>query len=238
MKTTFPPGDRDAAASASAYEVEALQVAELFRNLPVGAASAFFGTLLCMAVFMEDGLRDSHIAWFAYGVTVAVLRLGLCWLYRNSASLGLDLDTGTWAMFAVLGNLLAGVQWGLLGTWLFPEVPGYRQSFVMMVITCFVGGSITAYAAVRWAHPALSIPATFPATAYIFFFDSGVHYMAGFTALFFSAMVLYYALRETEQIAQRLRADVRVHRQLKNLESEVRTRSGGWYAPGGMTRRS
>jgi hypothetical protein len=149
---------------------------------------------------------------------VAALRLGLAWLHRTRATRGWDLEPRVWARLAVLGNFLAGIQWGLLGTWLFPEEPGYRQSFVIMVITCFVGGSITAYAPVRWAHPALAIPATLPPTLYIFFIDSGPHTMAGFTALFFTTMVLYYAFRETEMVARRLRADARIRRELLAIE--------------------
>lgn len=217
--------DREVVASAFAREVEALQVAELYRNLPIGAVLAFFGTLLCITVFMEDGLRGPHVVWLAYATLVTVLRVGIGWAYRNRVSWGWDLDPGQWANLAVLGNLLAGIQWGLLGTWLFPAEPGYRQSFTIMVITCFVGGSITAYAPVRWAHPALSIPATLPSTVYIFFLESGPHYMAGFTALFFSTMVLYYAFRETELVAQRLRGDARLRRQLHALETTADSRS-------------
>ena len=88
----------------------------------------------------------------------------------------------------------------------------------MMVITCFVGGSITAYAPVRWAHPALALPATLPPTVYIFFIHSGVHPMAGFTALFFVAMIIYYAFRENDLVAQRLRADARLRRELQAIE--------------------
>ena len=87
-----------------------------------------------------------------------------------------------------------------------------------MVITCFVGGSLTAYAPVRWAHPALSLPATMPPTVYIFFVQSGVHPMAGFTALFFVAMVIYYAFRENDLVAQRLRAGARLRRELQAIE--------------------
>lgn len=228
----FIHGDREAVALVSPRDVEALQVAELFRNVPVGAASALFGTLLCTAVFMEDGLRDPQVVWLCYGIAVAAIRLGLSWLYHRGASLGLELDARDWARLAVLGNLLAGIQWGLLGTWIFPAEPGYRQSFAMMVITCFVGGSITAYAPVRWAHPALSIPATIPSTIYIFFMESGPHYTAGLTALFFSAMVLYYAFRETELVAQRLRADARIRRQLRHLESSARQRGAALSVPG------
>jgi hypothetical protein len=215
--STHPPG-RSHASSLLEQEIEALQVAELFRNLAVSAAAAYFGTLLCIAVFLEDGLRGPHVVWLCYGTVVAGLRLVLAWLHRTREARGLRLEPSQWAQLAVLGNLLAGIHWGLLGTWLFPEEPGFRQSFVIMVITCFVGGSITAYAPVRWAHPALAIPATIPPTVYIFFIESGPHAMAGFTALFFTAMVLYYAFREHELVAQRLRADVRVRRELRAIE--------------------
>lgn len=213
--------DRRPPAASHAREVEALQVAELYRNLPVGAASSYFGTLLCVAVFLEFGMGGREVVWFAYGTVVAVLRLGLCWLYRGQSGIGGDFTPADWARLAIIGNVLAGIQWGLLGTWIFPDLPGYRQTFSIMVITCFVGGSITAYAPVRWAHPALSLPATIPSSIYIFFFASGPHFMAGFTALFFSAMVLYYAFRETELVAQRLRADVRLRKQLSELEEQV-----------------
>ncbi|HEX4944992.1 MAG TPA: hypothetical protein VFV55_11605 [Usitatibacteraceae bacterium] len=209
------PGHPKRAPQSLSQEIEALQVSELFGNLGVSAAAAYVGTLLCVAVFLDDGLRGPHIVWLAYGSLVAALRLGLAWLHHAR---GPALEPRLWAKLAVLGNVLAGIQWGLLGTWLFPEEPGYRQTFAIMVITCFVGGSITAYAPVRWAHPALAIPATVPPTVYIFFIESGPHPMAGFTALFFTAMVLYYAFRENELVARRLRADARNRRELRAIE--------------------
>src|SRR5678815_3013877 len=62
-----------------------------------------------------------------------------------------------------------------------------------MVIICFVGGSVTAYAAVRGAHEALSIPATLPTTVYLFFIHDGVHLWAGILGLFFCFAIVYYA---------------------------------------------
>lgn len=218
---SMKPRDRQAIPASLAREVEALQVAELYRNLAVSAPAAFFGTLLCTAVFLEDGLDRAHIAWLAYGTAVAALRMGLCWAIRRQSALGWNLEPRQWARLAVAGNFLAGVQWGLLGTWLFPEVPGFRQTFAMMVITCFVGGSITAYAPVRWAHPALAIPATLPPTIYIFFMESGVHVSAGLTALFFSAMVLYYSVHEHGLVTRRLRADTRLRREIQDLVSDA-----------------
>jgi hypothetical protein len=221
---SIQPGSRGDPSSFLSREVEALAVAEFFHNLTVSAPAAFFGTLLCTAVFMEDGLRGAHVAWLAYGTVVAALRLGLCWAIRRQAEFGWHLEPRQWARLAVLGNVLAGIQWGLLGTWLFPEEPGFRQTFTIMVITSFVGGSITAYAPVRWAHPALSIPATVPPMIYVFFVESGPHYSAGATALFFSAMVLYYSFREHRLVVRRLRADTRLRHEIQDLVSAADSR--------------
>ena len=213
MLHPIPPGG--IAPTVVAHDVETLQVAEIYRNLPLGAGAALLGTILCVFVLAEEGLKARHIVWLGYGIIVAILRLGLCWAYRDGT---MALDSRDWGRLAVFGNLLAGIQWGLLGTWLYPEDPGYRQAFTMMVITCFVGGSVTAYAPVRWAHPALALPATIPPTLYIFFIHSGVHPMAGFTALFFVAMIIYYAFRENELVVHRLRADARLRRELRAIE--------------------
>lgn len=218
---THPPGSPSRAAASLQAEIEALQVAEIYRNLAVSAAAAFFGTLLCVAVFLEDGLAGRHVAWLVLGSAVAGLRLALAWLHRHQDGRAWAVDARGWARLAIAANLLAGIQWGLLGTWLYPVEPGYRQAFAIMVITCFVGGSITAYAPVKWAHPALAVPATLPPTIHIFFFESGPHAMAGFTALFFIFMVLYYALREHELVEQRLRADAHLRRELRAVEARA-----------------
>lgn len=210
--------DRRDAAASYAREVEALQVAVFYRSVPVAAASALFGVLLCFAFFASDGLRTAHIAWLAYGVAVALFRLYLGRAHGQGGGLWGSLEPRDWARLAVFANFLAGVQWGLLGTALFPEEPGFRQSFAVMVVTCYVGGSITAYAPIRWAHPALSLPAILPSTAYIFFVESGPHWVAGAMAFFFCGMVLYYALRESDMVAERLRADVRLRKQLDRFE--------------------
>lgn len=81
----------------------------------------------------------------------------------------------------------------MLGTLLFPEGAAYLQLFTLMVIICFIAGSVTAYASVRGAHEAMSIPATVPTSIYIFFFHTGVHWYAGVMALFFSFAIVHYA---------------------------------------------
>ena len=57
--------------------------------------------------------------------------------------------------------------------------------------------------------------------------------MAGFTALFFVAMIVYYAFRENDLVAQRLRADARAcGAKLQAIEDLARLRARETPAPG------
>ncbi len=102
----------------------------------------------------------------------------------------------------ILANLLAGIQWGLLGTVLFPDGQVYLQLFALMVIICFVAGAVTAYAPVKGAHEALAVPAAIPTAIYLFFIHSGPHWYAGVLALFFCFTIFYYASRLTRNMEE------------------------------------
>ena len=170
--------------------LRALQVDELYRFAPTAAGFSYFGALATLGVLIETGDIGRGSVWFLWATGVTFFRYICVVAYRRRAR---DSDPEVWARMVISANLLAGVQWGILGTLLFPEQGGYRQLFTVMVITCFVGGSLTAYGAVRGAHEALSIPATIPTAINLFFVDGGIHWFAGITALFFCFAIVYYA---------------------------------------------
>ena len=167
-----------------------LQVAEVYRLAPTAAAFSYFGALLTLGVLVEIGDAVSGAIWFLYASAVTFLRAFLIIAYRRREP---GAGVGRFAKGVVLANLLAGVQWGLLGTAVFPAGPAYAQLFALMVIICFVAGSVTAYSAVRGAHEALSIPATIPTSLHLFFFHNGVHWYAGIAALFFCFAIIHYS---------------------------------------------
>ncbi len=165
-----------------APRLRALQVEELFRFAGVSAAYSYFGALLTLGVLFEVSTdRTPAAAWFVAATILAVLRGLLVVAYRRRAP---GVDPSRYAHLAISANFLAGVLWGLLGTVLFPAGPVYAQLYVVMEIICFVAGSGTAYSAVEGAHEALSIPATLPTAAYLFFMRDGMHWYAGVAAVF------------------------------------------------------
>ena len=182
--------------------LRALQVEELYSHAAAAAAFSYFGALITLGVLIQVGDIARGTVWFVWATAVTFLR-AICIIgYRRRAP---DSDPDAWGKLAVAGNFLAGVQWGVLGTLLFPQTAGYLQVFTFMVIICFVAGSITAYAPYPGAHEALSIPAALPTAVYIFFVQSGVHWYAGIMALFFWFTIVFFARRLNRHLEQGFR---------------------------------
>ena len=185
--------------------LRARQVNELYRFGTPAAVFSYVGALLTLGVLIDTGDMARGSVWFLYATLVAAARLALGVAYRRH---GRSRDPQLWARFAIMGNLAAGIHWALLGTVLFPETAGYRQIFTIMVITCFVGGSVAAYSAVRGAHEALAIPATVPTAIYLFMVQDGTHWIAGVTALLFCAAIVFYARASNRNMEQRFRLEL------------------------------
>ena len=174
-----------------APRLHALQVEELFRFAGTSAAFSFLGALLTLGVLFEaGGSRSAATVWFLAATAIAVARAFIVVFYRRRDPAA---DPTRFADAYTASNFAAGLLFGTLGTVLFPPGPPHAQLFVFMVIMCFVAGSVTAYAPVRFCHDALSIPATFPTALYLFFARDGVHWYAGLAALFFCVAIVYYA---------------------------------------------
>ncbi|MEO5676270.1 MAG: PAS domain S-box protein [Usitatibacter sp.] len=185
--------------------LRALQVDELYHHAPTAASFSYFGALLTLAVLIETGDIARGAVWFVWATAVTAFRFMTIVAYRRRAP---GSDPEAWARLVVAANFLAGVQWGILGALLFPEQGGYRQLFTIMVITCFVGGSLTAYASVKGAHEALSIPATVPTAVNLFFVQQGIHWFAGVTAIFFCGAIVYYARMLNRHLEHRFRLQI------------------------------
>ncbi|HXN16518.1 MAG TPA: PAS domain S-box protein [Usitatibacter sp.] len=185
--------------------VRALQIDELYRFAPAAAGFSYFGALLTLAVLINTGDTGRGAVWFLWATAVTFFRFLTMVAYRRREA---GSDPQHWARLMVVANLLAGLQWGILGSLLFPDTASYRQLFTVMVITCLIGGSVTAYAAVKGAHEALAIPATIPMAITLFFIQDGIHFMAGLTAMSFCFGLVYYARKLNRHLTQGYRMQI------------------------------
>ena len=180
----------------------AKQVNELFVFAPAAVAFSFFGSIATVVVFYDTGDLQKGLFWFLFATLVMFFRAVVAFGYRQQTKPVARPED--WARLMIVGNFFAGIQWGLLGTVLFPTEHNYRELFTVLVLTSYVAGSITAFSAVKWAHLALAIPASLPSAIYIFYMRDGMNWLGGGMALFFIFCVLYFSYKQHEIVARRL----------------------------------
>lgn len=184
-----------------ARELYAMQVAELYRFAPFAAGSSFAGAVLTYAVLIDTGEGGPGLYWFSLFTCLTIYRCAVLLLHERADGT----NPAFWARLAIIGNVFAGILWGALASVLFPETPSYRELFTVMVIACYVGGSVTTYAAVKWAHAALAVPTIVPAIVHLTFMRDGFHLYSAILASVFLVMVIGIANKLHAQIAERLR---------------------------------
>ncbi len=196
------------------------QTAELFRLFPSSIALSYVGAVASFAMLLTTGDAARGVAWFALATAVMLFRSLIWWQYSN------DKDEHTahwWARFVIFGNLLAGVQWALLGTWLFVPDPVYRSMFTAIIIVGYVAGAVITYAPVRFAHAALAIPATLPVMINIFFLRPDGNLLAGVLSLFMLASVIYLAEIQHQAVRRRLLLEMDSDERLRQASEENNT---------------
>ncbi|HUL95589.1 MAG TPA: PAS domain-containing protein [Usitatibacter sp.] len=204
----MPDNSRQATASRGPWpepRLRAMEVEEVYRFAPMATGYSYFGALLTLGVLIESGDIGRGAVWFLWATAVTFYRSTCIVAYRRRT---LGSDAQYWGRLMVAGNFLSGVQWGVLGTLLFPSGPVFLQLFTLMVIVCYVAGSVTAWSAVKGAHDALSLPATIPTAVYLFFLRDGAHWYAGVMALFFSFAVLYYSRKLHRHLEEGFRLQI------------------------------
>ena len=178
--------------------LRALQVDELYRYAPAAAGFSYFVALLTLGVLIETGDMARGVVWFLWATAVTVFRFVTVVLYRRRDPAA---DAMTWGKLVIAANLLAGIQWAVLGTLLFAG-PVYRELYIVIVITCTIGGSLVAYAPLRWAHEALSLTAGIPLATNLMLTQGGKHFFVGVTAFFFCFAIVYYARKHSRHIEE------------------------------------
>ncbi|MEP7154243.1 MAG: PAS domain-containing protein [Betaproteobacteria bacterium] len=184
----------------------AKQVNELFFFAPAAVAFSFIGSIATVIVFHDTGELQNGLYWFLYATIVMFFRAVVAFGYHQQTRP--VADPGYWARLMLVGNVLAGVQWGIIGTVLFPDNHNYRELFTVLVLTSYVAGSITAFSPVKWVHFALAVPAAVPPTIYIFFLRDGTNWIGGGMAMFFIFCVLFFSHKQYQIIEYRLKVEL------------------------------
>lgn len=179
----------------------AMQVDELYRFIPFTTLVPFLGAGLTLGVLLETGAGRPALIWFLLFSAATAYR-GLLWFMRGRVH---DIEPATWGQLIIVGNLAAGCLWGALGSVFISTGDSFREVFIIMVICCFVGGSVTSYAPLKWAHPALTLPAVIPPLLYLGLVRDNFHSYGVLMGIVFVASITGVAMQQHARIKERLR---------------------------------
>ncbi len=224
------------------------QVQEAYSSLQLSASISLFAAVLTLLVLSNTGDLKSGLVWFTYATIIFIFRFTLA--RRFQAMLRVDKKASgekVWEILLVLGNILVGLQWGVLGTFLFNSIDMHRQLFIVLVIVSYVGSAMVPFTSLKWAHPALAIPAAVPPTVYIFFMLGGTAWLSGTMALFFIGCMLYMGYPMHKRVLERLRYELEnqallerlsaYNSELGNQNDELKTQSDAVIRSGQEARR-
>lgn len=194
-------------------KLAAMQVDELYRFIPFTTLVPFLGASLTLGVLLETGAGRPALIWFLLFSAATAYRASL-WFMRGRLH---DLAPATWGQLIIIGNLAAGCLWGALGSVFISTGDSYREIFIIMVICCFVGGSVTSYAPLKWAHPALTLPAVLPPLLYLGLVRDNFHGFGVLMGIVFVASITGVALQQHARIKDRLRLIIQNEELLSKL---------------------
>lgn len=212
------------------------QVQEAYGSLQLSASISLFAAVLTLLVLSNAGDLKSGLYWFAFAIAIFVFRFTVAHRFQRLLQIDKNVPhSRTWEQLLIFGNILVGLQWGVLGTFLFSAVDMHRQLFIVLVIVSYVGSAIVPFTSLKWAHPALAIPAAVPPTIYIFFMLGGAAWLSGTMALFFIGCMLYMGYPMHKRVVERLRYELEnqallerlsaYNNELGNQNNELKTRS-------------
>ncbi len=196
------------------------QVQEAYSSLQLSASISLFAAALTLLVLSNTGDLKSGLYWFACAIAIFAFRFSIANRFQRLLQGNKNVPRSkAWEHLLIVGNVLVGLQWGVLGTFLFSAVDMHRQLFIVLVIVSYVGSAIVPFTSLKWAHPALAIPAAVPPTIYIFFMLGGAAWLSGTMALFFIGCMLYMGYPMHKRVVERLRYELENQALLERLSA-------------------
>ena len=196
------------------------QVQEAYASLQLSASISLFAAFLTLMVLGNTGDIKAGLYWFVYALAVFAFRFTLAARFQAFRRADVVFPANKiWEALLILGNILVGLQWGFLGTFLFNSIDIHRQLFIVLVVVSYVGSAMVPFTALKWAHPALAIPAAVPPTIYIFFMLGGTAWLSGTMALFFIGGMLYMGYPMHKRVVERLHYELENQALLERLST-------------------
>ena len=178
---------------ANRQSVYAQQVEQLYAQAPLGLIASFVNA--CVLGFIQwNVVPHTHIVvWLVCVFFVNIL--GSVLLYQYHLHKKRNPRAAFWDAWFIVRMIAAGLVWGALPVFLYPQDSIPHQIFLALIVGGMVAGATAAHAASIEAFLAYSLPATLPLIVRFFAGGSGFHVAMGAVGVLFLIMMIITVLR-------------------------------------------
>ena len=174
-------------------KIRAEQVRLLYKNASVSMIGSLVNSVLLAVILWSVTDRALLMAWVAGIFIVTAFRYYDVIRFRRASDDPLSAVSAEKRFVAA--TALSGVAWGASGLLILPDTSVAHQAFLAFVLGGMVIGSAGAYAVVRRAFFAFSIPAVVPLFVYFLILGDAMHLAMSGMALLFTILMTAVAIQ-------------------------------------------
>ncbi|VVC75617.1 hypothetical protein AQUSIP_09070 [Aquicella siphonis] len=157
--------------------------------------TAMLASLFCtsLILFVLYDSRNSNVillVWAAFTFSVTFARIALVLFFKSYDYAENRLKL--WVNLYILGALLGGACWGLMGIYLFPSANPVEQTFMILMVAGVTAGAVPLSAAIPGAAAGFLIAAIVPLILTIALIDNHVYHLFDF------ALSVYLSLPDSD----------------------------------------
>ncbi|EGV31926.1 diguanylate cyclase [Thiorhodococcus drewsii AZ1] len=190
-------------------QVAALQIAQSYRQLPIGLLVTVANGLILTTVLWNaiDGMRLA--IWLTALLAVTLGRFALVLAYHNRRQRQTH-HTQSWERYFILGSLASGLTWGFAGIILFSPNSFPHQVFLAFTLGGMIAGAVPVLSSLPPSFHAFLIPTLSPITLQMLIQGDSIHTTMGVMLIIFalamtaSSARVYRLSRETAELRLKL----------------------------------
>ena len=183
--------------------VRAERIAQLYARAPLMLCMAMlFSTVVAVSLSPVVHLDRILVWWIANNLVSAVRYLLVLRYRREKPSYE---AAGAWIRPFVLLGFVAGVIWGLMGTWLFPHDDLGYQALVMEFLVGLSAAALFPYGGMAIAYAVAVLPMLLPPAAYLFSIGGAPNFAGGLGLFLFALIAIGYSYRYQGETVETMR---------------------------------
>jgi diguanylate cyclase (GGDEF)-like protein len=189
----------------------------VFRQVEIGS----FAALLCATIVLVGLYHVVNTAilftWYVTFWLITIMRFTLIKTYFSRIIL--EDNIYFWRRLFIIGTILVGLCWGLLGSLLLPANNDALLTFVVLILAGVTASAIPLYSAILSSAISFLIVTIVPLTIRLFLFDTKIYFLFGCASLIYLTVLILLSLKNHNTILQSVGLQFENDALLQNLSN-------------------